>query len=94
MTKLEEKLIELGYEYASPNGYYSRLKNDYVMRYEKDTKEDYQIIIDLDYKTKTKIIDCYISLSILRPKDIDNLQQAFDEMKKDLEVLRNVEIER
>ena len=91
MTKLEEKLLELGYEYASPNGYYSRLKNDYVMRYEKDTEEDYQIIIDLDYKTKTKIIDYYISLSILRPKDMDNLQQAFNIMQKDLEVLKEYE---
>lgn len=91
MTKIEEELMQLGYEYASPNGYYSRLKNDYVMRYEKDTEEDYQIIIDLDYKTKTKIIDYYISLSILRPKDMDNLQQAFNQMQRDLEVLKEYE---
>lgn len=88
MTKLEQKLKELGYEYTSPYGYYCRLKNDYVMRYQKNTEEDYRIIIDLDFKTETKIIDCYISLSILRPKDIDNLQQSFNEMQKDLEELK------
>lgn len=91
MTKLEEKLVELGYEYVSSYGFYSRLNNDYVMRYEKDTEEDYQIIIDLDYTTKTKIIDCYISLSILRPEDIVNLQQTVKEFEKDLEILKGID---
>lgn len=94
MTKLEQKLKELGYEYASPYGYYCRFKNDYVMRYKKYMDEDYLIIIDLDFKTETKIVDCYILLpmSILRQKDIDNLQQSFNEMQKDLEELRKYEI--
>ena len=87
MTKLEEKLLELGYEYASPNGYFCRLKADWVMRYEKDTEQDYRLVIDLD-SDRNKIIDYFISLTLLRPKDFNDFQESLNQLQKDLEVLK------
>lgn len=89
MTKLEEKLIELGYEYASPNGYFCRLKAEWVMRYEKDTEQDYRLVIDLDSNRNT-IIDYFISLTLLRPKDFDNFSESLNQLQQDLEVLKDV----
>lgn len=87
MPKLEQKLIELGYEYASPNGYFCRLKSEWVMRYEKYTEQDYLIVIDLDSDRNT-IIDYFISLTLLRPKDFDNFQESLNQLQSDLKELK------
>ena len=79
MTKLEEKLIELGYEIYHKDNYSIIWNKDYLV-YELKI----QIIND-------KIFQSYIkSMNYLffTQTHIDNLQQAFNEMQKDLEVLR------
>lgn len=78
MTKLEEKLIELGY-----NGVF--VGNDNNIYYKKQTKR-----IVLDFKCE-KIITSYLrlpSLEINNQKQINNLQQAYNQLQKDLKVLR------
>ena len=79
MTKLEEKLIDLGYEYESMT-YYSKIFGDH------------KIYIDLF--CKRKIEDYFLQSHILnfrKQEQINNLQQAFNEMQKDLEVLKKYE---
>ena len=76
MTKLEEKLIELGYkkrEYSKVQ-YYKSINGGII---HLDTT-------DLD---STYVEPKYI---IHFQQDIDDLQLAFNEMQKDLEVLKNV----
>ena len=82
MSRLEEKLIELGYRKIS---YYN------FIRYKKETK-CHCIIFEVSKQREVKIQDNYIlSNYFYKQQEIDNLQQAFNEMQKDLEVLRNVE---
>ena len=79
MTKLEEKLIELGYEFYCPN-YYAKLYCDQT------------IYIELRYKQY--IQDYYVEAHYWNfkfKKQIDNLQQAFNELQKDLEILKECE---
>ena len=87
MTKLEEKLIELGYE---------------IDREENDTENDFcackkgnnnaDIIIGVwDNKIKSYYLYTYFTKHIRRQDTIDNLQQAFNEMQKDLEELKECE---
>ena len=86
MTKLEEKLIELGYEYE---GYdYSKILKIKLQNL------DYHLSFTLRIKVMDNaVIDYYgHSLSRCFKEDISNAyKQAFNEMQKDLEVLRNVE---
>ena len=72
MTKLEEKLIELGYE----------TKNA-VYRYWKKGL----IVIETSYE---RIADCYVCTTrlIRTQEDIEKYQQAFNQLQKDLEVLK------
>ena len=74
MTKLEEKLIELGY-----------IKREYSkVQYFKSI---YGGIIHLD---TTDLVSTYVEPKYIihSQQHIDNLQQAFNEMQKDLEVLK------
>lgn len=77
MTKLEEKLIELGYESDSKYMYCKSLDRCYIL-----------III-----YENMIINYGVSSTdfICHNEDIDNLQQAYNEMHKDLEVLKEYE---
>lgn len=81
-TKLEEKLIELGYERAVLVEH-SFKRKPFI---------DSMMIFVLD-NTETRIEECKIvAISIKEQQDIDNLQQAFDEMQRDLEELRKCNI--
>ena len=76
MTKLEQKLIELGYIKLKPR---SLKYGKYVNRYE--------IVVD----TSMKPIKSYIAMEsfwLKNQKEIDDLQQTFDIMHKYLEVLK------
>ena len=80
MTKLEAKLIELGYE--------QDLQNQYI--YIKYKYNNWCLIYVGLNESKT---DCYIYIDDIEPiceqRELDSLQQAFNEMQKDLEVLGN-----
>ena len=86
MTKLEEKLIELGYKRRIdiPYGYYK-----YAFR---DGKGNF-ILIHIEILDNRIIYYSVQNITTLfrKQSEINNLQQAFNEMQKDLEVLRNVE---
>ena len=79
MSRLEEKLIELGYLKHTPRS----------LKYGKFVN-GYELLIDTSIKPfKSYIVmECFW---LTKQSEIDNLQQAFNEMQKDLEVLRNVE---
>lgn len=85
MTKLEQKLDELGYK---------KQKKYWSPFIDKNVKECWKgnicIIIDRDTNkvienasyVYARLIECYSQ------QEINNLQQAFNTMKKDLEVLK------
>lgn len=76
MTKLEEKLIELGY-----------LKDAYNSKvYYKDCYGLHGININIKNEIKGKVWSVYEGYT--SQIQIDNLQKAFDEMQKDLEILK------
>ena len=82
MTKLEEKLIELGYE------------KERICEYTKDfIKEQFYLMITINPYTRNKIVDNYVfQYSFTKTQqDIDNLQQAYNQLQKDLEVLKEYE---
>jgi hypothetical protein len=76
MTKLEEKLIQLGYEKEY------RRRNKYVKRFRLC-----ELIIRLH---KEEITDFYIDINITinNQYQIDVIQQAYNQLQKDLEVLK------
>lgn len=81
MTKLEEKLLELGYEYIAHHDYFQK-------RFQ--TSRFVCIIIDLN-SDKSEINDFGIEYKnnfIRKQEQIDNLQQAFKVMQQDLSLLR------
>lgn len=84
MSKLEEKLIELGYVrygLAGYGHYYSKkLGNEIEMVIYYDDKEDFitHYCIKKEY-------------SFYNQQDIDNLQQAFNQLQKDLKELKQDE---
>lgn len=84
MSKLEEKLIELGYRYSFDNdeGYL------YIKTYNK--KYIFNVLISYSNK-RIENYDVANVYDFHSQQDIDNLQQAFDEMQKDLEILKGVE---
>lgn len=78
MTKLEQKLIELGY-----------IGNGIFDWYFKLLSNGFEISISInDNELKGKVWNKYRYYD--RQQDIDNLQQAFDELQKDLEELKKV----
>ena len=82
MPKLEQKLIELGYTKKFDYYYqrYDKLKYGFFIKIEIITIEGKKTL-------NPYISNCYIG----KQQDIDNLQQAFNEMQKDLEILKGCE---
>ena len=81
MNKLEEMLIELGYRI-------SIFQNRYIKYYENDN----YILVQLNSdKDEIKFHHLYCQSSFDRQEHIDSLQQAFNEMQKDLEILKECE---
>ena len=81
MTKLEEKLIQLGYENIKNNRWvkeYDGNKNIFI-----NTNENHNEIKEY-YIHFYSFLECQ--------QDIDNLQQAFNQLQKDLEVLKDENI--
>lgn len=88
MTKIEQKLIELGYEpYEFTYGKYVKviIKNAFM--------SETALIIRLE-NMNNKIKEGYIiqHVPIKSQQDIDNLQQAYNQVQSDLEVLKEYEI--
>lgn len=80
MTKLEQKLLELGYE----NTYRDT-------RYIKQKISHFRTIISLE-KDKQKIEESFIEYDYVETQqDIDNLQQAFNQLQDDLKELKEYE---
>ena len=80
MTKLEEKLIQLGYEQIDI------LKNHYVKRF------CVGILIHITFDTNNKCIGWVKELPLYMfdiQSKLDNLQQAFNQLQNDLEVLKS-----
>lgn len=75
MTKLEEKLVELGYENVYANVYLKRLNSIYSISFEVYSNVYF-------YNTYREI------KTFKTQQDIDNLQLAFNVMQKDLEELK------
>ena len=76
MTKLEQKLIELGYIKHTPRS----------LKYGKYVN-GYELLIDTSIKPfKSYIVmECFW---LKKQSEIDNLQQAFNQLQEDLEVLK------
>ena len=77
MTKLESKLLELGYK-----GIF--VGNDNTVYYKNQIK---RIVLNFEC---TKIVTSYLrlpSIEIDNQKQINNIQRAFNQLQKDLEVL-------
>ena len=82
MTKLEEKLKELGYELE--------IEEDMVIA-AKEINGNADIVIGLwDGQIKHYYVYSYLPKHISSQASIDGIQQAFDIMKRDLEKLKNV----
>lgn len=84
MTKLEQKLIELGYKQDQfiSTIFYGEIKND--CRFHKD-------IFLNDLLTEVKAHKVTPFCAFRAQQDIDDLQQAFNELQKDLEILKECE---
>lgn len=84
MTKLEQKLIELGYEIENTVWTYKQARKEYMKCwiYIEFNKEKYGN--NITFKC-VKPIFC-----IKSQQDIDNLQQAYNQLQKDLEMLKDV----
>lgn len=78
MSRLEEKLKDLGYEYSCLNIYHKKFNAKLVLA------------IDLYPSLIYGRVHCCFA-EFHSQQDIDNLQQAFDTMNKDLEILKGVE---
>lgn len=82
MTKLEEKLIELGYKYVESIECYGKKYSRFI-----------SIFIELN-KDKSKVNDYdveYTTYRFKKQEQIDVLQQAYNEMQNDLEVFNECE---
>lgn len=86
MTKLEQKLIELGYELNDWLSW-SFTNVAYSKKYER-----HKIVIYVDKNTQSYKGQRVLPLTYYNnQQDIDNLQQAFNQLKKDLKELKQVE---
>ena len=88
MNKLEEKLKELGYKFIED--YFTGGSQKFCR---KEIVKNDVIIGIYTNKEKTKIEDYEVEgyIFIETQDEIDKLQQAFDIMQKDLEVLKEYE---
>lgn len=85
MTKLEEKLLKLGYKSVIPNNWYKLTRHKFVKRIvlsngkiEKDKCGVQWVKRDCNNFYKTQ-------------QDIDKLQQAFNQLQNDLKELKEYE---
>ena len=83
MTKLEEKLIQLGYECVSYE-YMSKLE-----RYEKVINNS--VIYFYIRDNEIVMYGVYPTCDYQFQYEIDDLQEALDQLQKDLEVLKEYE---
>ena len=85
MITLETKLVWLGYSIYKVNSTIYAEKNFRL----QDDKFDLNICIlenkIIDYSVSTHLMNCY------KQSQIDNLQQAFNTLQQDLEVLKEYE---
>ena len=87
MSRLEEKLIELGYEFSH---YEVFTRQNAYKKHIGDI--DCAVIMIYTNKDIDKIKSYYAINGIVQSQiHINNLQQAFDVMKKDLEILKECE---
>ena len=77
MTKLEEKFVELGYEPFDS------------ITFDKHYNSD--LLIRINSKELTGRVFARCLYSFKSQQDIDILQQAFNQLQKDLEVLKEYE---
>ena len=88
MTKLEEKLIQLGYD----TNYDMNINNSWNSCAVCFTKYFGNHQLSIHYNRIKEICHSYYVTPILRyskQEQIDNLQQAFNQLQKDLEVLKD-----
>lgn len=84
MTKLEEKLIELGYkqDLTLKHLYFKNINNTRILLWLNKSRTNI---------TKDSGVLKNESIYVREQQDIDNLQQAVDTMEKDLEILKEYE---
>ena len=80
MTKLEEKLLQLGYR-----GWF--IERDRASYYTK-VIDEVEIAISIA-NNKVGYCDVAPRRNIFKQSQIDNIQQAFNQLQKDLEVLKD-----
>ena len=81
MTRLEDKLLELGYEKQWAMGCYKNIILSPLR---------FQIAIYIQNDYKMFVFDEEVGAGQIKTQqDIDKIQQAFNQMQKDLEVLEN-----
>ena len=96
MTKLEEKLIELGYDLESAEFFHNKLIYKTLIKsfefcyieskvYSSYALSHFTAIKPICFKIK------YGSEGFRKQEVIDNLQLAFNELQKDLEILKECE---
>ena len=82
MTKLEEKLIELEYEKIIKHFYYEKTFGEWKLSIEfLEGKISHSCVFNYPVNR----------VFIKTQQDIDNLQQAFNQLQLDLEVLKEYE---
>lgn len=79
MTKLEQKLIELGYEQGLRNTYHKRFTSMFIL-----TFEVYSEVIFSRVDSQWSGFSCQ--------EQIDTLQQAFNQLQSDLKELKEYEL--
>ena len=80
MSKLEEKLQELGY------------KKDKLIPFSYDKRFKKCTAIIIDSGGLTGVLNLKYKISVIKTQqDIDDLQLAFNEMQNDLEILKECE---
>ena len=82
MTKLEQKLIELGYKC-----YYNSLTHEH-QRYYKQFSNIIGINITIKYGKITVSNVEYVRHLFYKQEELDNLQQAFNQLQNDLKELK------
>ena len=89
MTKLEQKLIELGYELTSIK--YKRNKPSMPI-YQKKLNNTCHIEVHYIFYNKDWFIHLYVDRSgIMCEYELENINDTFNEMQKDLEELKQYE---
>lgn len=77
MSRLEQKLLELGYQQSPHTNRFIKVMND--------------IVFTIVTNYSDKIIEKYAVVCVETQQDIDNLQQAFNQLQNDLKELKEYE---